>query len=58
MVGPGRHLASLRHCHKAKYQSQLIPKDDMEYLFQLLFPESQILCVENKHKSLNECLSG
>jgi len=29
MVGPGRHLASLRHCHKAKYQSQLIPKDDM-----------------------------
>jgi len=27
-----------------------------EYFFQPLFPESQILCVENKHKSLTEWL--
>jgi len=31
--------------HETKHQSPLVPKDDMrQYIFQPLFPESQILC--------------
>jgi len=33
------------------------PRMTWQYLFQPLFPESQILCEENKHKSLTEWLT-
>ena len=46
--------------HKTKHRSRLIPKDDMrwECHFQPLFPECQILCVENKHESITEWPTG
>jgi len=34
------------------------PKMAWEYHFQPLFPECQILCVENKHKSITESLAS
>jgi len=34
------------------------PRMAWDYLFHPLYPESQILCVENKHKSLPELLTG
>jgi len=36
----------------------LFPGMTWEYTFQTLFPESQTLCVENKHESLTEWLTG
>jgi len=45
--------------HDIKYRSRLIAKDDVTVsLFRPLFPDSQILCVENMHKSLTEWLTG
>jgi len=43
--------------HKTKHRSVDSQKWH-ESLFQLLFPESQILWVKNKHKGLTEWLTG
>jgi len=34
------------------------PKMTWEYHFQPLFPECEILCIENKHRSITELLAG